>query len=55
MLQGMWKFLRLGIEPVSPALAGGFLPTVRPGKSIYAGLILSYLEQSGAEGMIWGF
>ena len=55
MLQGMWKLLRPGIEPVSPALAGGFLPTIRPGKSLYAGLILSYLERSGAEGMNWRF
>ena len=55
MLQGMWKLLRPGIEPVSPALAGGFLPTIRPGKSLYAGLILSYLERFGAEGMNWRF
>ena len=29
----MWNLPRLGIEPVSPALAGGFLPTVLPGAS----------------------
>ena len=29
----MWDFLGSGIEPVSPALEGGFLSTVPPGKS----------------------
>ena len=29
---GMWDLPGLGIEPVSPALAGGFLSTVPPGK-----------------------
>ena len=33
LLRGMWDLLRPGIEPVSPALAGGFLTTVPPGKS----------------------
>ena len=28
----MWDLPRLGLEPVSPALAGGFLTTVPPGK-----------------------
>ena len=28
----MWDLPRPGIEPVSPALAGGFLTTVPPGK-----------------------
>ena len=32
LLRGMWDLLRLGIEPVSPALAGGFFPTEPPGK-----------------------
>ena len=30
---GMWDLPRPGLEPVSPALAGGFLTTVPPGKS----------------------
>ena len=30
---GVWKLLRPGIEPMSPALADGFLSTVAPGKS----------------------
>ena len=33
LLCGMWDLPRPGIEPVSPALAGGFLTTVPPGKS----------------------
>ena len=31
--QGMWDLPGPGLEPVSPALAGGFLTTVPPGKS----------------------
>ena len=33
LLCGMWDLPRPGIEPVSPALAGGFLTTEPPGKS----------------------
>ena len=33
LLHGMWDLHRPGLEPVSPALAGGFLTTVPPGKS----------------------
>ena len=33
MLCGMWDLPGPGIEPVSPALAGGFLTTEPPGKS----------------------
>ena len=33
MLHGMWNPSRLGIEPMYPALAGGFLSTAAPGKS----------------------
>ena len=29
----MWDLPRPGLEPVSPALAGGFLTTAPPGKS----------------------
>ena len=32
-VRGMWDLPRLGLEPVSPALAGGFLTTAPPGKS----------------------
>ena len=33
LLRGLWNLPRAGIEPVSPALAGGFLTTGSPGKS----------------------
>ena len=33
LLCGIWNLPKPGIEPVSPALAGGFLSTVPPGKS----------------------
>ena len=32
LLRGMWDPPRPGLEPVSPALAGGFLTTAPPGK-----------------------
>ena len=32
LLRGMWDLLGPGLEPVSPALAGGFLTTAPPGK-----------------------
>ena len=34
LLRGMWDLPRPGLEPVSPALAGGFLITAPPGKSL---------------------
>ena len=34
LLRSMWDLPRSGLEPVSPALAGGFLTTVPPGKSL---------------------
>ena len=33
LLCGMWDLPRPGLEPMSPALAGGFLTTASPGKS----------------------
>ena len=33
LLRGMWDLPGPGLEPMSPALAGGFLTTVPPGKS----------------------
>ena len=33
-LVGMWDLPRPGIKPVSPALAGGFVTTEPPGKSL---------------------
>ena len=32
VLRSMWDLPRAGLEPVSPALEGGFLTTVPPGK-----------------------
>ena len=32
LLRGMWDLLGPGLEPTSPALAGGFLTTAPPGK-----------------------
>ena len=34
LLPGMWDLPGPGLEPVSPALAGRFLITVPPGKSL---------------------
>ena len=33
LLRGMWDLPRPGLEPVSPALSGGFLTSAPPGKS----------------------
>ena len=40
LLRGMWDLPGPGLKPVSPALAGGFLTTVPPGKSPPPGPIL---------------
>ena len=32
LLRGMWDLPRPGLEPMSPALTGGFLTTAPPGK-----------------------
>ena len=32
LVSGMWGLLASGVEPVSPALAGGFFTTEPPGK-----------------------
>ena len=40
----MWDLPGPGIKPVSPALAGGFLTTVPPGKSQS---LVSYMEEIG--------
>ena len=34
LLRGLWDLPTPGIEPVSPALAGGFLSTVPPGSPL---------------------
>ena len=44
LLHGMWDLPRPGLEPTSPALAGGFLTTAPPGKPwIYLFLIIFFL------------
>ena len=43
LLRGMWDLPSPRIKPVSPALAGGFLTTVPPGKSLFQLLILIFL------------
>ena len=35
LLRGMWDLPGAGLEPVSPALASGFLTTAPPGKPYY--------------------
>ena len=35
LLHSMWDLPGPGLEPVSPALAGGFLTTEPPGKSLF--------------------
>ena len=44
LLRGMWDLPGLGLEPVSPALAGGFLTTAPPGKSLYQVLVTVPLQ-----------
>ena len=43
LLRSMWDLPGPGLEPVSPALAGGFLTTVSPGKSLQS-CFLKYLD-----------
>ena len=38
----MWDFPGPGLEPVSPALAGGFLATAPPGKPLYTGFLMKF-------------
>ena len=42
LLRGLWDLPGPGLEPVCPALAGGFLTTVPPGKSQKVCFILFY-------------
>ena len=44
LLRGMWDLPGPGIEPVSPALAGGFLTTVPPGKSLSCFLMTNIMH-----------
>ena len=40
----MWDLPRPGLEPVSPALAGGFLTTAPPGKSLLLTIVILYSD-----------
>ena len=50
LLHGMWDLPRPGIEPMPPALAGRFLTTMPPGKSLHSfffiRLLSSYFRHS---------
>ena len=45
LLHGVWDFSGPGLEPMSPALAGGFLTTAPPGKSAMK-VFITYLYPS---------
>ena len=49
----MWDLPGPGLEPVSPALAGGFLTTVPPGKPQDI-LLDFYIMLGGSEIKDWG-
>ena len=49
LLHGMWNLPGPGLEPVSPAMAGGFLTTAPPGKPCI--LILKLVLHNG----VWRF
>ena len=44
LLCGMWDLPRPGLEPVSPALAGGFSTTAPPGKPHHSFFICSFID-----------
>ena len=48
-LRGMWDLPRPGLEPVSPALAGGLPTTAPPGKPYLVVLICISMTTNGAE------
>ena len=46
LLRGMWDLSEPGLDPVSPALAGGFLTTAPPGKSPHSILLVSSVQNT---------
>ena len=52
--RGMWNLPKPGIEPVSAALAGGFLSTVPPGKSQKMFSKTCYVQSAWGGGGHWG-
>ena len=53
LLHGMWDLPGPGLEPVSPALAGGFLTTVPPGKSCQLIFLTKMPRFSGGRGNVF--
>ena len=49
-LCGMWDLPRPGLEPMSPALAGGFSTTAPPGKPTKQVLLISPFYKRGNQG-----
>ena len=47
LLHGMWDLPRPGLEPVSPALTGGYLTTAPPGKPYSVFLIVFFVAFFG--------
>ena len=52
LLHGMWGLPRPGLEPVIPALAGGFLTTVPPGKPYGDEFLNSSRKLANREGQV---
>ena len=52
LLRGMWYLPGPGLEPVSPALAGGFSTTAPPGKSHQWTLILAIVNNAAMNMMM---
>ena len=53
LLHGMWNLSGLGMEPVSPASAGGFPSIVPPGKSSTS-LYVVLIDTCSASGCSYG-
>ena len=49
----MWDLPRSGLEPVSPALAGGFLTAVPPGKPCWIVLMMKCINTCNAPNRSW--
>ena len=57
LLRDMWDFPGPGLEPVSPALAGGFLTTASPGKpdsTFLSRCACTRMIEKVLKGLIWG-
>ena len=51
LLRGTWDLPRPGLEPVSPASAGGFSTTAPPGKPLYQGFLQALRGKGGFPGL----